>query len=156
MAHVALDAIGVTCRNESVIGGINMFCACGCGFDAGIVPRTYSCKGWIKGDNKKYIQGQHLHSKSFMDYDIDPNSGCWIWQRAVHTNGYGHIWADNKHQRAHRVYYERYRGAIPVGMVLDHLCRNKKCVNPYHLEVVTQKENIQRAFRKPREEYCGK
>ena len=48
---------------------------------------------------------------------------------------------------AHRVYYERYRGPIPENMVIDHLCRNTACVNPDHMEVVTQTENIQRGSR---------
>ncbi|MCA1668901.1 MAG: HNH endonuclease [Thermomicrobia bacterium] len=64
---------------------------------------------------------------------------CWIWQGAL-TNGYGKI----AHHRAHRVYYERMYGAIPTGLELDHLCKQKACVNPDHVEPVTHTENVRR------------
>jgi len=72
---------------------------------------------------------------------------CWEWQGAKYSNGYGCIGEGGKfgaHLCAHRVAYELTKGAIPEGLVIDHLCRNIICVNPAHLEAVTQKENNRR------------
>ena len=69
---------------------------------------------------------------------------CWIWQGASAPNGYGKITSNYKTLSAHRYMYENLVGAVPIGMQLDHLCGNKLCVNPQHLEVVTCGENIQR------------
>lgn len=72
------------------------------------------------------------------------DNGCWYWKAAVNTKDYGQFY-NGKHQlNAHRWSYEYYKGAIPEGAVIDHLCRNRRCVNPDHLEAVTNKENILR------------
>lgn len=71
--------------------------------------------------------------------------GCWEWQGFLHS-GYGHIKVHGKVILAHRVSYELHRGLIPTGMEIDHLCRNRRCVNPDHLEVVTRRENWQRGI----------
>lgn len=78
----------------------------------------------------------------------EPNSGCWLWIRAWNSMGYGKIcgFGDGSSRLAHRWAYEHFRGPIPAGMVLDHLCRTPACVNPDHLEVVTQTENIARGL----------
>lgn len=73
-----------------------------------------------------------------------PND-CWEWPGTVATNGYGLVRDSNrKLRRVHRVSYERLVGAIPAGLVIDHLCRNKKCFNPRHLEAVTVRINTVR------------
>lgn len=74
----------------------------------------------------------------------EPNSGCWLWLAAHDRNGYGFISVAGKQYRAHRVAYEAYRGPIPSGLVIDHLCRNPACVNPNHLEAVSVRENTLR------------
>lgn len=71
-------------------------------------------------------------------------SGCWIWLGTTDRKGYGYIWDSEQHRnrRAHRVSYELHRGPIPVGLTLDHKCRVRPCVNPWHLRPATVEENI--------------
>lgn len=75
---------------------------------------------------------------------VDPG-GCWVWTGCTGGNGYGHLWGGHgRSNRAHRLSYEEHVGPIPAGLQLDHLCRNRLCVNPAHLEPVTSRENIMR------------
>ena len=76
---------------------------------------------------------------------IHKTDGCWIWKASLTNKGYGRFNLKNyKGQAAHRISYELFIGDIPKGLQLDHLCRNRLCVNPDHLEPVTRKENILR------------
>lgn len=72
------------------------------------------------------------------------DNGCWTWLGKKAKNGYGHIFSLGKTYLAHRISYELYVGKIPRGLVIDHKCRNRICINPEHLEIVTLKENILR------------
>lgn len=78
----------------------------------------------------------------------EPNSGCWLWVAAHAGEGYGKytesIAGRSITHRAHRVVYETLRGPIPAGLVCDHLCRNRGCVNPAHIQLVTIGENVLR------------
>lgn len=76
-------------------------------------------------------------------YEFQANE-CWSWTGRIATNGYGRMVIDGKQQTAHRVSYFLRHGAIDPEMVIDHLCRNRACVNPDHLEQVTQKTNVRR------------
>lgn len=72
---------------------------------------------------------------------------CWEWQAHRDKDGYGIFTFKHHHSvKAHRFSYELYKGAIPTDLVIDHLCRNRKCVNPNHLEIVTNKENCLRGI----------
>ena len=73
------------------------------------------------------------------------DNGCWEWIGGKAANsGYGVFWLNNRLGVAHRVSYEWANNKIPEGLELDHLCRNKSCVNPDHLEIVTHSENARR------------
>lgn len=77
------------------------------------------------------------------------SSGCWEWQGPKSHNGYGVLSLPQNLKellgsRVHRITYQIYVGDIPEGLQLDHLCRNRPCVNPQHVEPVTAKENIRR------------
>lgn len=71
---------------------------------------------------------------------------CWPWVGALRPDGYGFLLVNGRLERAHRLVYELVKGKIPDGLILDHLCRNPRCVNPAHLEAVTRRENTLRGI----------
>lgn len=71
-------------------------------------------------------------------------TGCWEWQYAKTKKGYGRITYLGKKYIASRLFYELYRGKIPLRKTVDHLCINTSCVNPDHLELVSLADNIRR------------
>lgn len=76
-------------------------------------------------------------------YRVDP-SGCWVWMKSLNWGGYGSFWLNGKRTGAHRAAHLLFKGPIPDGHDIDHLCRNRACVNPTHLEPVTRSENLRR------------
>lgn len=70
---------------------------------------------------------------------------CWVWVGHLTKDGYGNFRMKN-YYKAHRVSYTMFVGEIPTGLQIDHLCRNRACVNPKHLEPVTQRQNIDRGM----------
>ena len=84
---------------------------------------------------------------------------CWLWGACVRSDGYGWFSVGGRSMAAHRYAYEQYVGPIPDGMALDHLCRVRRCVNPRHLEAVTDRVNILRgrgrAAENAKKTHCG-
>jgi hypothetical protein len=79
---------------------------------------------------------------------VDKTDTCWNYVGTRTSSGYGHVYTGPNRRRdvAHRFSYELIVGPIPEGLQLDHLCRNRLCVNPEHLEPVTQRENTLRGI----------
>lgn len=88
-------------------------------------------------------------------YTIE-TGGCWVWTAYRNDAGYGIFRVGQRNQKAHRVSYELHVGPIPDGLQLDHLCRNRGCVNPAHLEPVTSKVNTERGDRHLTSGLCPK
>jgi DNA-binding XRE family transcriptional regulator len=108
-------------------------CMCGCGRRTPLAPQTHRKKGTVKGQPVRYMAG---HNNRKPDYEVLAN-GCWKWLKHIDRDGYGS--ADSG--TAHRLIWERHRGPVPEGRELHHICENRGCVNPYHLQPVTRAEH---------------
>jgi hypothetical protein len=95
----------------------------------------------------------NIYPKKVQKLVYDTGS-CWLWRKHLTPDGYAQKAIGSGSQRtrtmAHRWFYQYVFGSIPEGLVLDHLCCVKRCVNPNHLEAVTNQENIQRHYERNR------
>lgn len=87
-----------------------------------------------------------LKERILDNIQCEPNTGCHFWMGSVNDKGYGYIRVSGRLLRVHRVAYEAFVGPIPDGLQIDHLCRQRSCVNPEHLEAVTRSENVLRGL----------
>lgn len=89
----------------------------------------------------------HLNARDVADRfweKVDQSADCWLWTATIGIYGYGKFHMEGRPHDAHRVAWLLTHGAVPEDLQLDHLCRNRVCVNPAHLEPVSQRENILR------------
>lgn len=77
---------------------------------------------------------------------VDKTDGCWQWRGTITPGGYGQFSIKGKHYTAHRLSVVASGRLIPAGLVCDHLCRNRACVNPDHIDIVTNGENVRRGI----------
>jgi hypothetical protein len=88
-------------------------------------------------------------------YIPEPNSGCWLWTGVITDTGYGDIrFSRTKRERAHRLSYRLFKGEIPEGMTLDHMCGVRCCVNPDHLVPATLRDNVLRTHKDAHKTHC--
>ena len=89
-----------------------------------------------------------INMRAKIAIELSPVAGlpgfCWTWTGCLNSRGYGCVGVHGKSHLSHRVAYELLSGPIPPGLQIDHLCTNKRCCNPLHLEPVSAKTNISR------------
>ena len=95
-------------------------------------------------DAMRPLNGSTVKERLLLQSIPVTESGCWIWMGNDKTAGYGRFYLNKKKELVHRVSYEVFKGHIPDGLTIDHLCRVRCCINPDHLQAVTFKENILR------------
>lgn len=126
------------------------YCHCGCGQKTTVIDRNCAARGLVRGEPRMYLPF-HFNRRATPDYLAEDRgyvTPCWVWQGSLNDRGYGRHGSHKMGTRmAHRVYYEKANGPIEEGMVIDHLCRVRCCVNPDHMEVVTNIVNIHRGDR---------
>ncbi len=108
----------------------------------------YRHMGRYNSDYHRGLRVPNASKEEMQEYilariSVQSETGCWIWQR-YKEKGYGRMKIGGHFFLSHRVAYTGWKGPIPDGKVLDHLCRNPSCCNPDHLEPVTSRENVLR------------
>jgi hypothetical protein len=131
-------------------------CKCDCG-NTKITLETSLYKQYVKSCGCRDFRNKKIHGESnYIDLckkkiinsiKTDANN-CWIWQKSKHRQGYGNLGIGKKHILAHRLSWEVFKGPIPSGIKVCHHCDIPSCVNPDHLFLGTQKENVKDAIEK--------
>lgn len=111
--------------------------------DRRTLVRCSECRRWfLRRQNTRYCGDLcRIVNKAV------PDGECWRWTATLDRHGYGTTWLEGRKQGAHRASFILHRGPIPEGLDLDHLCRNRSCINPWHLEPVDRATNCRRGAR---------
>jgi hypothetical protein len=125
------------------------YCHCGCGRKTSLSRFTDPKRGYVKGEPMRFMQGhgsrRPLADRLWSRVDKRGPDECWEWMGGHNGHGYASIGiTSNSRIYVHRLAYELEVGPIPDGLEIDHLCSNRLCVNPAHLEPVTRQENQRR------------
>ena len=104
----------------------------------------YCRYGRCHGGFMRITQAMTIDERLAHRIKIDEATGCHIWLGHLNSKGYGQAMIAGKLKLVHRILYERVNGPIPGGLQIDHLCKEKRCCNPDHLEAVTCHENLMR------------
>lgn len=139
-------------------------CECGCGQPAPLAITTNKKQGCVKGQPQRFIFGHRSRAKDlpppkrptaevrFWKYvDKQGDNDCWDWIGAINQSGYGSFSNMGKRVGSHRFSYELHNGSIPEGMFVCHSCDNRRCVNPAHLWIGTNQDNIDDMYSKGRD-----
>jgi hypothetical protein len=132
------------------------YCECGCGQKAALATRTRSAQGLVKGQPVRFLPGhrQKLDAPRPIErfernIKIEPAgyvTPCWLWTGITTTNGYGQLAIGGSRTKiAHKWRWEYDHGPLAADLQLDHLCKNRSCANPSHLEPVSGLENARRS-----------
>ena len=126
-----------------------MTCQCGCGRETSVAKKTRTHLGHVKGQPVPFCAGHSSLPGPEARFwaRVDKTDTCWLWTgKPDPQTGYGTISVLGPKVAVHRFSYELLVGPIPEGLQIDHLCRVRTCVNPAHLEPVTQAENVRRGM----------
>lgn len=138
---------GCVCRDANCTIPFGL-CHCGCEGKTEICKSSVARRGWVRGQPRPFVHGHHRRKTGEL-YKVEDRgykTSCWIWLHAKSGEGYAETSKDYKTLLVHRLKYEAKYGPLSDDKELDHLCRQRACINPDHLELVPHKVNMQRGI----------